>query len=242
MKEVVKRSRPVAETPVRVNDDWYLLVGTSHVAKSAVKKVRSSFKEFNPDVVAVELDPQRLQALLTDAKRSSFLSMVGAVGVRGAFFALIGGALQRKLGAILKMVPGADMLAAVKEAQHHERRVLLIDRDLRITLHRLGKSLGWREFRQAVKELFKREKLSFKLSDVPSEELVSKLLVEFKHRYPRPYKALVSERNTHMVVALLNYHKARPSDRLLVVVGAGHLEGMRSLLKKRIEQDPLQKT
>jgi len=48
------------------------------------------------------------------------------------------------LGKIVDMTPGSDMLAAVRLAQRDNRKLLLIDRDLHITLQRLNKArVGW---------------------------------------------------------------------------------------------------
>lgn len=214
--------------------EWYRIVCTSHVAQQAVKEVERAYAEFSPDVVAVELDPDRLHALLVQEKeRPSFFYLLKTVGLTGALFATLGGAAQRKLGRMVGMDPGAEMLAAFRLAQRDGKRVLLVDRDLRVTLRRL--KFGWREFRQLLKDLWRgllgKDRLSFDLDKVPSEAVVGKLLAEFRARYPRPYAALVEERNKHMVRSLLSYHETHITERVLVVVGAGHVAGMRGLLE-----------
>ena len=214
---------------------WYSLVGTSHIAGQAVKAVRQAFEEQNPDVVAVELDPDRLAGLLAGERPRPSIRIVREVGVRGYLFALIGGSLQRRLGRIVDVLPGSDMLAAVRLAQRHAKKALLIDRDLRITLQRLNHALGWRELKQFCKDLWRgvrgKERFSFDLSKIPDERTVERILLEFRQRYPRPYRVLVAERNTHMAEALLAYHRQNPSQKVLVVVGAGHVVGMRQLLE-----------
>ncbi len=214
--------------------DWYRIVGTSHIAQQAVKDVERAYAEFSPDIVAVELDPPRLQALLAEHReKPSFFRLLRMVGVTGALFAALGGAAQRKLGRMVGMDPGAEMLAAFRLAQRDGKRVLLIDRDLRVTLRRLR--FGWREIRQLLKDLWRgllgKDRLSFNLDRVPSEAVVGKLLAEFRTRYPQPYAALVDERNKHMVRSLLDYHETHITERILVVVGAGHVGGMRCLLE-----------
>ena len=44
-------------------DENLRLLGTAHVSKTSVNLVREQIKEFNPDVVAVELCESRLAAL-----------------------------------------------------------------------------------------------------------------------------------------------------------------------------------
>ncbi len=218
------------------DSSWYEIVGTSHIASQAVRRVKAAFADFVPDVVALELDQGRLAALLADAKPRHGPGMIRIVGVRGYLFALLASWLQRRLGRIVNMTPGVDMLAAFKEAHRAQKRVLLIDQDIRRTLRRLSKALGWRELRQALADAWNgilgRETVRFDLRGVPSEALVARLLGEFRRRYPRPYKVLVEERNRHMARALLAYHERFPEQKVLVVVGAGHKAGMKELLER----------
>lgn len=214
---------------------WYHIVGTSHIARQAVTEVSRAFEEFSPDAVAVELDPPRMHALLSkEGKRQSFFQLLHVVGVKGALFALIGSYAQKKLGRIVGMEPGADMLAAVELAQKHKKKLLLIDRDLALTLQRLNKAMGWRELRQLCKDLWRgllgNERFTIDLNTTPEAELVVRLLDEFKGRYPRPYRTLVHERNIVMVRNLQRFHDQHPDEKILVVVGAGHVPGLCQLL------------
>ncbi len=211
--------------------EWYRLVGTSHIARQAVRRIKEAFAEEVPDVVALELDPARLDALLSEEKPRYSLGLVKAVGLRGFLFALIGSWLQRKLGESIQMVPGADMLAAYREARRRGKRVLLIDQPINVTLRRLSRALGWRELRQALRDSWRGLRgVTLQLDEVPDEALVERLLGEFKERYPRPYEALVGERNQYMARALKAYHERFPDDRVLVVIGIGHQAGLRELL------------
>ncbi len=220
---------------------WYRLVGTSHVATQSAKLVKQAFEEFQPNVVAIELDRNRLQALLEERatkgkrKRSSFFALSRVVGVKAALFALIAGMLQRKLATKMDLVPGAEMLVGHDEARRRRLPLLLADQDLRITLHRLNNAMGWPEFKQFLKDfwcsIFKRETVQFDLRDVPDDKVVEQLLTMVRQRYPRPYKVLVSERNAHMARVLLAHHRVAPDDKILVVIGAGHGAGLRALLE-----------
>lgn len=215
---------------------WYEIVGTSHIARQAVRRVKAAFVDFLPDVVALELDQGRLAALLADAKPSHGVGMLRVVGVRGYVFALLASWLQRRLGRVVDMTPGVDMLAAFQEAKRTQMRVLLIDQDIQCTLRKLSKALGWRELRQVFADMWNgilgRETVRFNLQGVPSEALVTRLLDEFRARYPRPYTVLVEERNQYMTRALQAYHSKFPEHKVLVVVGAGHKAGMLALLAR----------
>lgn len=218
-------------------ESWYHLIGTSHVARTTTRIINHAVKELNPDAIAVELDPQRLGALLHGGKQSYSPRLIRIIGIRGYLFALIGAFVQRRLGKIVNVTPGTDMLAAVKAAQREKKRLILIDRDIGVTLQRLNKALGWKEVKQTFKDIWnglvKRERLQINLSTIPDEKTVIELIGILEDRYPRPYRALVHERNVHMVKALQKYHDDFPHHKVLVVVGMGHVPGMRKLFSQQ---------
>jgi len=212
------------------------LVGTSHIAKEALRRTKQAFEDFQPDTIAIELDQNRLAALLAGARPNYSLSLISHVGLRGYLFALIGGFFQRKLGRLVNVTPGADMLYAARLAQKEKKRLLLIDQPVQVTLRKVSRAFGWGEVKQLFLDFWhglRGERVTFNLNSVPDEQLVEKLLKEFKTRYPRLYRVLVHERNVHMVRALRKYEELQPGEKILVVVGAGHLSGMRALLKEQ---------
>ena len=79
----------------------------------------------------------------------------------------------------------------------------------------------------------KDQSISVDLSKVPSEKMLAIILEKFKESYPSLYTVLVSSRNTYMTTNLKNYHKKFPDDKVLAIVGAGHIEGMVALLAKK---------
>ncbi len=210
----------------------FLIVATSHIAAQAIRDVERAVASFAPDAVAVELDHGRFHALLSRQKPDYSPRLIRVVGVKGYLFALLGSWLQRRLGRVVSMEPGAEMLAAARLAQG--RRLLLIDRELVLTLRRLHASLGWRELRRFLRDLWESlirpRRIAFDLSSVPDEGMVALLLAELRERYPRPYRVLVEERNSYMVRLLLRYEELHPEEKVLVVVGAGHAPGLRTLL------------
>lgn len=219
---------------------WYRIVTTSHVAREAIRLVADAVVEFEPDIVAVELDRNRLHALLSRQRPRYSPTIIWSTGLRGYLFAVIGGLIQQRIGKMVNVTPGADMLAAVQEARKRKLPVLLIDRDVRVTLRRLSRSLGWAELRQSVVDLWRglvyRERVQIPLDKVPSARLVRRLLREFRKRYPRPYHVLVEERNRFMAAALQRYHAQHPEQRVLIVIGAGH-EGVATLLSRVETED-----
>ena len=214
------------------------LLGTSHIAESSLRDVKKTVAELEPTIIAIELDKERLVALLTpELKGSVRLRDIRHVGLQGWLFAALGGWAERKLGSVVGVDPGADMLEAVNLAKKHKIKVALIDQPIRKTLSRLSKELTWRERGRFVidiiKGIFQRKKLPFNLSSVPDQDLVTQLLEQLRPRYPSIYKTLVHERNVYMTKKLKQLVRMNPDATILAVVGAGHVKGMHKLLSVR---------
>lgn len=217
------------------------IVGTSHIAEKSVKHIKHVFLTTKPDIIAVELDRRRLEALLTDAKQSNSPRMIKHIGFSGYLFALIGGWLQRKLGRMVGMQPGVDMKQAALLAKNNNLQLLLMDRDITVTLKRLSKRLTAKEKLRFASDLLfgwmkKSNRVTIDLKKVPESELVVKLLEQLKGRYPTFYDVLVHERNVFMARRLLAVAAANPDKHIMAVVGAGHVQGMQEQLKLLVEQ------
>ena len=219
------------------------LIGTSHIAKQSIEEVKTNINKFKPDIVAVELDKGRLQALLTKQKSKTPFWLIFRIGVVGYVFAKLGSWGSKKLGKVVGVEPGEEMLTAIKLARQKNIKLALIDQPIEITLRRFSAKITFREKLRFIGDIFKsiifRKKAAeelgidinnFDLSKVPSNELIKKLVKVMKGKYPNAYSVLVDERNKVMAFNLLNL--AKKYDNILAVVGAGHLEGMKEEMDK----------
>lgn len=211
------------------------LLGTSHIAKQSVNDIKKTVDSFQPTIIAVELDRNRLYALLHNVQPSAHPRLIRQVGLTGYLFAVIGMYLQRHLAKKVSMKPGADMLAAVKLARDKRIKIALIDQDLQVTLKKLSKRFRWRERFQLIKDLFtglrKQERMRIDLGSVPPQEMIDKLITQMKDRYPSLYLTLVKERNEYLAKRLQALSKL-PEERILAVLGAGHVKEIARILEK----------
>ncbi len=203
-------------------------VATSHVSPESIREIKRTVEKVKPDCIAIELDPNRLHVLL-QGKRGVSKSMVREFGIKTYLFAKLSSAIQMHFGRKTGVMPGEEMLSAVEEAKKNHIDLALIDRDIRQTFSRL-KTLGLREklsiFKAFLKGMFRREE---KLDITkPDKKAVLKALNQLKQASPRLFSILVSERDKHMGIALnqLKNHY----QRIVVVVGAGHEQGIREVL------------
>jgi pheromone shutdown-related protein TraB len=210
------------------------IIGTSHIAKSSVKQVTDAIAA-KPDIVCIELDQARLYAMLHPQEQKLSLATIKHYGVKGFLFALIGQVVQKKMGEMVGVKPGSEMLAAVKLAQKNNIPLFLIDRPLDSTLKRFSQKLSWKERWHFVADIVMApfsKKIKINLAEVPEDELIKKLMLQLKQRYPNIYTVLVAERNTYMAKKLYKLIQEHPEKKIIAIVGAGHAEDIISLLKK----------
>jgi len=219
------------------------LLGTSHIAKESINKIKEIVDEEKPDIIALELDIQRAASLIQEEKRKMSLATISKIGFKGYLFARIGQFAQKKLGKMVGVAPGSEMKTAMVLAKKKNLEIAFIDQPMQITLKKFSKSLTWKEKLRFIKDIFRgifspRKQLrklgleKFDLSKVPKEEMINKMMQELKNNYPSIYKTLVEDRNKYMVKSLVKLMRKNPNKKILAVVGAGHKKGMGKLLLK----------
>ncbi len=219
-----KQSLPEAPQPVKPAS--IVLVGTSHVSRQSEHDVKEAIQ--NGDVIAIELDRGRAQGLLS-GKRAGFGELRAHLGLRTALLATTLRWLQERIAASLDVTPGLEMKTALEASAAAGKPVALIDRDISVTMHRLRAAFGWREFLQMAKDSLRRRRVPVH----PSDDFVLQILGEMRERYPRLYTVMVAERDVHMASALVKLADRYAGKRIIVVVGKGHVPGMRAILEER---------
>ena len=122
-----------------------ILIGTSHIAKDSVKEIKKTIIEEKPEIIALELDLLRFRGLTKKTKRKIRIKDIKKIGFIGFFFNMIGALAEKKMGKLAGMNPGSEMLYAIKIAKKKNIKLVLIDRDIRITLNRLSNKLTFKE-------------------------------------------------------------------------------------------------
>ncbi len=228
--------------------DNIILVGTSHVAKQSVKQIKEVVDQYSPEVVAIELDTDRLNTLLMDDKdkkkaMKNKYKLRKEVGMFGFLFAKIAGYVQEKVGDSLGIEPGVDMKTAYETAREKKIPIALIDLNIKLTLRKLSSlkfSKKMKMFFNLFAKSFKKEyrdKLNFDVKKgVPDEKIISEMIGIVKKEVPDLYKILIGDRNIHMSERLLKLREEH-SGYIVAVVGAGHVDGMIKILNKRLESN-----
>jgi len=220
---------------IHLRDKSVLLVGTAHISKQSTDLVREVIEREQPDTVCIELDEKRFQALsrkqhwegldLKQVIRNKQLSTL--------LVNLILSSYQKKLGGKLGVMPGTELLTAAQVAEENRIRTVLCDRDVRVTLRRAWHATTlWKKITllsTLLTSLFDDTELDEqKLAEMRRQDVLSELIKEIGTAMPEAKKALIDERDIYMAEKI----KAAPGQRLVAVVGAGHLEGIRRVISE----------
>lgn len=215
----------------RSDSDFYVkVVGTSHIASSSLDKIRKEFYEFSPDVVGVELDMPRAKSLFESAKSReiSAFQAISLFGLFGGLFFVFGKFLQKRLGNIVGAGPGSEMKLGITLAKERNLPVLLLDRDITITMKRLSKKVKFKEILRIIFDImfapFSKQKVKIDISKVPEARVIEELISSLRKRYPTIYTVLIEERNIYMANLIKRFRAENPEKKLLAIVGAGHEE------------------
>src|SRR5262247_3541017 len=233
-------SAAVAVTELSSGGTTYHVVGTAHVSAHSVAEVREVIARVQPEVVCVELDQRRHDALTRgDVFRDLDVRKVVREG--RAVYVLVQVALtayQRRIGARLGIKPGAELLAAIDAAAAAGIPVELIDRDIDITLKRTWRNLGlWRRI-ALFTSLFvggdpddrrSSEPINAQMiEDLKQPRALSDMLTELGRAVPEIKRPLIDERDQYLASRLAEVGRGRRS--VVAVVGAAHVPGIRAHL------------
>ena len=224
------------------------LLGTAHVSRASALEVAAAIDSGDFDLVAIELDHARHSAM-TDERGFAQLDLWQAwrakkLGMVAVSLAL--GAFQQRLAQQFGIEPGAEMRAAVRHAAQKNLPLWLVDRDIGITLRRVVAAVPWWQRASLllglVGSVVNRQPISEgEIERLKEGDVLSATFAEFAEDAQHIYAPLIGERDRFMAARLRQ--QLRPygvaSDeggrRLLVVIGAGHLDGLASALT---EDDP----
>jgi len=212
------------------------LVGTAHVSQASIDEVRQAIEEYQPDVVAIELDNARFAAIRNQGEKPTVNEIL-----KGGNFSelLVQWALayvQRRIGMDVGVEPGAEMLAAIEEAEKRNIPIALADRDIRLTLSRFWRGMGIvGKFRLlfavagAVAGGGDEEEIDIE-ELTKNQDLIEASIEEFRKFSPKGAEALIGERDAYLTHSLLRL--AVNNEKVLGIVGAGHVKGIREYMSK----------
>ncbi|MDD5712195.1 MAG: TraB/GumN family protein [Smithellaceae bacterium] len=214
---------------LNVRDKEVILVGTAHVSRESAELVERVIEEERPDTVCIELCQARYDAI-TQKNKWQEMDIVKVLKDKRASLLLaqlLMASFQRKIAQKFNINPGEEMLRAIAKAEETGARVELADREIRVTLMRTWRMMGFWTKIKFLSEVI----MSLFVSDEITEEDIEKLkehdvldlaLKTVGEKLPSLKHTLIDERDMYLA------HSIREAEggKIVAVVGAGHVPGI----------------
>jgi pheromone shutdown-related protein TraB len=206
-----------------------ILIGTAHVSRESADLVERVIVEEKPDTVCVELCRPRYEAIRQRDKwqQTDIVKVIREKRASILLSQLIMASLQRKIAQKFNITPGEEMLRAIARAEESGAEVVLADREIRVTLLRTWRKMGFWSKVKFLPEIL----LSLFATDEITEEEIEKLkqhdvlelaLQTVGEKLPGLKTTLIDERDLYLAHTISH----APGTRIVAVVGAGHVPGI----------------
>ena len=210
-----------------------ILVGTAHVSKRSVDEVKELIEEEKPDTVCIELCQSRYQAV-TDADRWKNTDVVKIIKDGKSLLLLVNlivSSYQKRLAKQFGIQPGQEMIQAIASANDVGATLCLADRDIQTTMMRLWQGMSfWGKmnllFQILMSMVVKEEITEEELEKMKSGDMLTSALNELSEHSPRFKEILIDERDKYLAQKI----KSAPGNKVLAVLGAGHVPGIKEEL------------
>ncbi|WP_223296788.1 TraB/GumN family protein [Thiorhodovibrio frisius] len=217
-----------------VGDTRVTLLGTAHVSRASVEKVRELLRE--PGVysaVAVELCQSRYQALM-EPDALAKLDLFAVIREKRAHMVAANLALsayQQRLAEQIGVEPGAEQREAIDQARRLGLPILLIDREIGVTLRRAARNMGWFKrlnlFVGLLAGLLSRDQVTEDdIEALKQGDVLETAFSEFAENRQDLFEPLINERDRFMAARLREEIGQHDYGQVLAVIGAGHTKGV----------------
>ena len=228
---------------LQVDDKEIILVGTAHVSKESAELVQTVIAEEQPDTVCVELCQSRYQSIRQKANWQD-MNIVKVIKEKKAFLLLSNlllASFQKRVAAKLDIKPGAEMIAAIESGENQGAQIHLADRDIRVTLSRTWRVMGlWDKLKilfQLALSLGEVDEISEQdVEAMKQEDMLQLLLADVGRSLPVLKEILIDERDRYLAQKI----KTAPGNKIVAVVGAGHVPGIKQYWDEDIDLPTLE--
>jgi len=230
-----------ADEPVREltwHDCRITLLGTAHVSAASTDAARNLAAAPEYDALAVELCPSRYRAM-TDPDALGQLDLLSVLrrGQAPMVIATLAlGAFQQRVAEQAGIEPGAELRALIDAADTSGRPLLLLDREIGVTLRRSYRAVPFWQRLNLIGGLLgsvlsRAEVDPEEIERLKQGDVLDSAFSEFAAEAGDLYRPLIDERDRYMAAQLRQEIDTNGYTRVLAVVGAGHLKGLAHYLE-----------
>jgi len=227
-------------TVLTAGDKTIILVGTAHVSQESVELVKLVIEQEQPDGVCVELDAKRFEAISHPNRWESLdlKEIIRQQQLSTLIVNLVLASFQKRLGDKLGVLPGMEMLEAIRMAEKHNVPVTLGDRDVRVTMRRAWRNTPfWRKsllMSSLLLSIFDTTEVSEdEIRDLKKQDVLSEMMKDLGKEVPTLKVVLIDERDRYLAKKMVE----TPGKRTIAVVGAGHVAGICQTIEQQSSVD-----
>ena len=218
---------------VQIRGKSVILVGTAHISQESADLVRMVIDQEQPDGVCVELDHRRFEALSQPRRWESLdlKEIIRKKQLSTLMVNLLLASYQKRLGDQLGVLPGTEMLEAIRTADKFGIPVSLCDRDVRVTMRRAWRTTPfWRKsmlVSSIILSLFDTTQVSEEeIRDLKKQDVLSDMMQELGKEVPTLKSVLIDERDQYLAAKICE----AKGTKVVAVIGAGHMQGVKRTL------------
>ncbi len=220
-------------------EKFITVLGTAHISRASADKVRELLSSGEFDAVAVELCAGRHEKM-TNPDTLAELDLFEAIkqGKGPMIWANLAiGAFQQRMAEQVDIEPGAELMAALEEADKAGYPVLLIDRDIGITMKRIYRCVPFKRrmvlLSGLIQSLLSRKSISKEeIEQLKDGDILESAFSRFAKKDSELFRPLIDERDRYMALRLIQETNAAAHHHVVAVVGAGHFNGIRGYLER----------
>ncbi|ERN51436.1 TraB/GumN family protein [Alkalihalophilus marmarensis] len=229
-------------TRIHLNGKELILIGTAHVSKQSAEEVKQVIEAEQPDSVCVELDEQRYQSI-TAGNKWKDMDIFKVIKEKKATLLLMNlfiSSFQKRMAKQFDIKPGQEMIQGMESAKETGAELVLADRNIQITFSRIWHGVGlWGRAKllmSIVYSVFNNEEISEEeLERLKTEDMLNTMLHDLTVSFPRLKKPLIDERDQYLAQKI----KEAPGDKVVAVLGAAHVPGIKEQIKQDHDLDRL---
>jgi len=206
------------------------LIGTGHIFDLSATLL-SIFDEKEPEIIGVELDPQRYQGiLLRNTDPTSYHAAKKNLPLIYRMLAQFQESMAEQYG----VNAGDEMLSAINYAQSHQLSVAFIDTNAQQLFTHMWNTMPFLEklrlIFSGVAGLFvSKKRVEAELKNY--QQNFDSYIQEVGKKFPTIKRTLIDDRNEHMAHKLAELHEKH--QKIVVCIGDGHVPGISRLLDEK---------
>jgi pheromone shutdown-related protein TraB len=220
-----------------------ILLGTAHVSKESVRLTADVIEAEKPDTVCVELCESRYQSIRQKDKWQE-TDIVKVIKEKKTFLLLSNLLLvsfQKRIADKLDVKPGEEMIKAMEIGEALGAEIHLADRNIRITLLKTWRAMGlWSKVKllfQLVLSIGEIDEIKEEdIEKMKQEDVLHTLLSDVGKSLPILKDILIDERDQYLAQKI----RTAPGNKIVAVVGAGHVPGIKKCWNTDIDIEALE--